>query len=52
MYLLFKNAGVSAGVMVWESTLANWQWVISVNPWGAIHGVRTFVPIMLELIFF
>jgi short-subunit dehydrogenase len=28
--------------------MANWKWVMGVNLWGVIHGVRVFVPIMLE----
>ena len=47
-HLLFNNAGVGAGTTVWESTLADWQWVLGVNLWGVIHGVRTFVPLMLR----
>lgn len=47
-HLLFNNAGVGAGTTVWESTLADWQWVLGVNLWGVIYGVRTFVPLMLE----
>ena len=47
VHLLFNNAGVGAGTTVWNSTLADWQWVLGVNLWGIIHGVRTFVPIML-----
>lgn len=47
VHLLFNNAGVGAGVAIWESTLADWQWVIGVNLWGVIYGVRVFVPIML-----
>ncbi len=47
VHLLFNNAGVGAGYTVWESTLEDWQWVIGVNLWGVIHGVREFVPIML-----
>jgi len=47
VHLLFNNAGVGAGGTVWNSTLADWQWVLGVNLWGIIHGVRTFVPIML-----
>ena len=46
-HLLFNNAGVGAGTTVWESTLADWEWVLGVNLWGVIHGVRTFVPLML-----
>jgi NAD(P)-dependent dehydrogenase (short-subunit alcohol dehydrogenase family) len=47
VHLLCNNAGVGAGSTVWESTLADWEWVLGVNLWGVIHGVRTFVPIML-----
>lgn len=47
-HLLFNNAGVGAGTTVWESTLEDWQWVMGVNLWGVIHGVRTFVPLMLK----
>jgi NAD(P)-dependent dehydrogenase (short-subunit alcohol dehydrogenase family) len=48
VHLLFNNAGVDARTTLWEATLADWQWVIGVNLWGVIHGVRTFVPIMLR----
>ncbi len=47
VHLLFNNAGVGAGTTVWESSLADWQWVLGVNLWGVIHGLRVFVPIML-----
>jgi NAD(P)-dependent dehydrogenase (short-subunit alcohol dehydrogenase family) len=47
VHLLVNNAGVGAGSTVWESSLADWQWVMGVNLWGVIHGVRVFVPIML-----
>jgi NAD(P)-dependent dehydrogenase (short-subunit alcohol dehydrogenase family) len=48
VHLLCNNAGVAtAGTLVWESSLADWEWVLGVNLWGVIHGVRTFVPIML-----
>jgi NAD(P)-dependent dehydrogenase (short-subunit alcohol dehydrogenase family) len=47
VHLLFNNAGVSGGNTIWESTLADWEWVLGVNLWGVIHGLRVFVPIML-----
>lgn len=47
VHLLFNNAGVGAGSTVWESTLADWQWVMGVNLWGVIYGINEFVPIML-----
>lgn len=48
VHLLFNNAGVDARTTIWEGTLADWQWVIGVNLWGVINGIRTFVPIMLK----
>ncbi|MCS6802294.1 MAG: SDR family NAD(P)-dependent oxidoreductase [Chloroflexota bacterium] len=48
VHLVFNNAGVGAGTTVWESTLADWQRVLGVNLWGVIHGVRTFVPLLLQ----
>lgn len=45
--LLCNNAGVGAGSTIWGSTLADWEWVMGVNLWGVIHGVRSFVPLML-----
>lgn len=48
VHLLFNNAGVGAGTTIVESTLADWEWTINVNLWGVIHGVHTFVPIMMK----
>ena len=48
VHLLFNNAGVQTRKTIWESTLADWEWVININLWGVIHGVRVFVPIMLQ----
>ena len=45
--LLFNNAGVGAGGSTWESSLADWEWVLGVNVWGVIHGLQAFVPQML-----
>jgi NAD(P)-dependent dehydrogenase (short-subunit alcohol dehydrogenase family) len=47
VHLLFNNAGVAVGGPIWEHTLRDWQWILGVNLWGVIHGVRTFVPLML-----
>jgi NAD(P)-dependent dehydrogenase (short-subunit alcohol dehydrogenase family) len=47
VHLLFNNAGISAGTTVWESSLADWQWVLGVNLWGVIYGIHSFVPRML-----
>ena len=48
VHLLFNNAGVGAGASIWETSLADWEWVIGVNLWGVLHGIRVFVPIMLD----
>jgi NAD(P)-dependent dehydrogenase (short-subunit alcohol dehydrogenase family) len=47
IHLVFNNAGVGAGGLIWESTQHDWEWVLGVNVWGVIHGVRVFTPIML-----
>ena len=46
--LLCNNAGVVAGGKAWEISLDDWHRVLAVNLWGAIHGVRSFVPWLLE----
>jgi NAD(P)-dependent dehydrogenase (short-subunit alcohol dehydrogenase family) len=52
VHIVCNNAGVVGGSAgfgrTWESTLQDWQWILGVNLWGVINGVRTFLPIMLE----
>ncbi len=48
VHLLVNNAAVYTTGTIWENTIADWEWVLGVNLWGVIHGVRTFLPIMLE----
>jgi NAD(P)-dependent dehydrogenase (short-subunit alcohol dehydrogenase family) len=43
-----NNAGVALSGPIWEHTVADWEWLLGVNLWGVIHGVRTFVPLMLR----
>jgi NAD(P)-dependent dehydrogenase (short-subunit alcohol dehydrogenase family) len=47
VHLLFNNAGVAAGKAIWECTPQDCQWMMGVNLWGVIHGLRIFTPIML-----
>jgi NAD(P)-dependent dehydrogenase (short-subunit alcohol dehydrogenase family) len=50
VHVLCNNAGIGiASGPSWETTLDDWKWTIDVNLMGVIHGVRSFVPIMLEL---
>jgi NAD(P)-dependent dehydrogenase (short-subunit alcohol dehydrogenase family) len=49
VHVLCNNAGVGGGFAnIWEASLKDWQWILGVNLWGVVHGVHTFVPIMLE----
>lgn len=46
--LVCNNAGVMAGDTTWSLSESDYKWLIDVNIWGVVHGVRTFVPRMLE----
>jgi len=46
-HLVFNNAGVASGGLIWENTAADWAWVLGVNLLGVAHGVRVFTPMML-----
>lgn len=50
VHVLCNNAGVGAGAegRIWDHTLNDWGWGLAVNLWGVIHGIRAFVPRMLE----
>lgn len=47
-HFVFNNAGVGAGGLIWENSAADWDWVLGVDLMGVVHGVRLFVPMMLE----
>ena len=48
VHLLCNNAGVILPGAMWEHSLLDWKWIIDINFWGVIHGIRNFVPIMLK----
>jgi NAD(P)-dependent dehydrogenase (short-subunit alcohol dehydrogenase family) len=48
VHVVCNNAGVGGGGLSWEAPLSTWQWVIGVNLWGVIHGIRSFVPLLLQ----
>ncbi len=48
VHLVFNNAGVGSGGLIWENSEADWEWVLGVNLWGVIHGVRIFTRLMLD----
>ena len=45
---LFNNAGVSHYNLIWESSLKDWDWALGVNLMGVVHGIKAFVPKMIE----
>ena len=46
-HLIFNNAGVGSGGLIWENSVKDWEWVLGVNVMGVAHGVRIFTPMML-----
>jgi NAD(P)-dependent dehydrogenase (short-subunit alcohol dehydrogenase family) len=49
VHVLCNNAGVGyGGRSSWETPIEAWNWVLNVNLMGVIHGIQTFLPIMLE----
>jgi NAD(P)-dependent dehydrogenase (short-subunit alcohol dehydrogenase family) len=48
VHLVFNNAGVLLTGYAWERTAEDWEWVLGVNLWGAINGVRAFMPLLIR----
>lgn len=48
VHVLCNNAGVFAGGLCWDAISTDWEWVMGVNVYGILHGIRAFVPHMLE----
>jgi len=48
VHLVCNNAGVGGGGQMERLTVADWEWVLGVNLWGVIHGMRVFLPLLLE----
>jgi NAD(P)-dependent dehydrogenase (short-subunit alcohol dehydrogenase family) len=46
--VLINNAGVGLSGGILDTTLEDWEWVLSVNLWGVIHGCHYFVPRMVS----
>ncbi|MEM6484145.1 MAG: SDR family NAD(P)-dependent oxidoreductase [Pseudomonadota bacterium] len=52
IHLLCNNAGVASssgqfGMPIWEQPIEDWTWVMGVNFYGVLHGLRAFVPGMI-----
>ena len=48
VHIACNNAGVFTGGLLWEESLADYQWLMDVNVWGVVHGIRSFVPLMQQ----
>lgn len=48
VHLLCNNAGVFQAGLSWQRSVDDWEWALGVNLWGIIHGVKSFVPRMLD----
>ena len=48
IHIACNNAGVGGGGLSWEAPISMWEWVLGVNLWGVIHGLRAFVPILMQ----
>ena len=48
VHVVCNNAGVFAGGHTWEAVGSDWEWVLGVNLYGVLYGIRAFVPILLE----
>lgn len=46
--LFFNNAGVIAAGSAWETPLNDWEWLFRVNVMGVVHGIKAFVPAMIN----
>jgi NAD(P)-dependent dehydrogenase (short-subunit alcohol dehydrogenase family) len=46
VHVVCNNAGVSSASDPWFGPLSAWKWVLGVNLWGVIHGIRAFLPLI------
>jgi NAD(P)-dependent dehydrogenase (short-subunit alcohol dehydrogenase family) len=46
-HVICNNAGVGGGGRIRDLSLDDWRWVIDVNLWGVIHGIHSFLPLLL-----
>jgi NAD(P)-dependent dehydrogenase (short-subunit alcohol dehydrogenase family) len=47
-HVVCNNAGVFQGGVLWQRSDDDWRWVLGVNLYGIVHGIRAFVPRMIE----
>ena len=48
VHLVHNNAGIGLGGPIWEVSEEDWRWILGVNLWGVVHGIATFMPLLIE----
>jgi NAD(P)-dependent dehydrogenase (short-subunit alcohol dehydrogenase family) len=48
VHVVCNNAGVESVADPWFGPVSSWQWVLGVNLWGVIHGIRAFLPVLAK----
>lgn len=48
VHVVCNNAGVSTAGFAWDQSLEDWEWLLGVNLWGVIHGIKAFTPLLIE----
>jgi NAD(P)-dependent dehydrogenase (short-subunit alcohol dehydrogenase family) len=48
VHIVCNNAGVMKGGLSWETPLEDYEWHLGVNTWSVIHGIRSFMPILIK----
>ncbi|MGB8862210.1 MAG: SDR family NAD(P)-dependent oxidoreductase [Ilumatobacteraceae bacterium] len=47
-HVLCNNAGVAGKTDPWSGPMSSWEWVVGINLYGVVHGIRAFLPIMQD----
>lgn len=47
-HVLCNNAGVAGTGDPWSGPISAWDWVVGINLYGVVHGIRAFLPIMQD----
>ena len=47
VHIVCNNAGVASTADAWFGPISSWEWVLGVNLWGVVHGVRAFLPTLI-----
>ena len=48
VHLVCNNAGVWIGALMEEADMKDWRYLIDVNLYGVIHGIKAFLPLLTE----